>query len=225
MPGGKDFNNRPKAVGYVRVSKETPDGYSIEAQRQAIEAYCKARGWDLVEVYPDDGVSGAIRPGDRPGMAKMLQDVLADGISYIVVKRLDRFGRKAGELLSLLDALEQKGVAVVSIDDNIDTSTAAGRLLRTILAGVAEFERDLIRERTRAGLAVARQAGKWVGRPPRGTVVVDGRLQDAGREELVKKLKARVHLHGKTVAQAARELGLPYKAAWRMLYGQGKRRR
>jgi DNA invertase Pin-like site-specific DNA recombinase len=150
-------------------------------------------------------------------MARMIEDVLGDGIQYIVVKRLDRFGRKAGELLTLLDALERKGVAVVSIDDNIDTSTPSGRLLRTILAGVAEFERDLIRERTKAGLAVARAKGKWVGRPPRGTVVVDGRLQDAGRDELARRLKARVYMHGKTIAQASRELGIPYWLAYSIL--------
>jgi DNA invertase Pin-like site-specific DNA recombinase len=218
MQGGKDFYDRPKAVGYARLSKDGDrEHYSIEAQCQAIESYCQARGWLLVRIYKDRGVSGAIRPTDRPEMARMIEDVLGDGIQYIVVKRLDRFGRKAGELLTLLDALERKGVAVVSIDDNIDTSTPSGRLLRTILAGVAEFERDLIRERTKAGLAVARAKGKWVGRPPRGTVVVDGRLQDAGRDELARRLKARVYMHGKTIAQASRELGIPYWLAYSIL--------
>ena len=86
-----------------------------------------------------------------------------------------------------------------------------------MLAVIAEFERDLIRERTRVGLAVARQKGKWVGRPPRGTVVVDGRLQDAGRDELTRRLKARVYMHGKTIAQASRELGVPYWLAYAIL--------
>jgi site-specific DNA recombinase len=224
MGNGQKLHARPKAVGYARLSKGgDKEHYSIDAQRQAIGAYCQARGWDLVRVYMDDGVSGAVAPDERPAMRQMIDDVLGDGIHYIVVKRLDRFGRKASDLLSLLDALERKGVAVVSIDDNIDTSTPSGRLLRTILAGMAEFERDLIRERTKAGLAVARQRGKWVGRPPKGTVVVDGKLQDAGRDELTRKLRARVFMHGKTVAQAARELGVPYWLAYSLLYGQRKR--
>jgi site-specific DNA recombinase len=227
MPGRAvtELHVRPRAVGYARLSKDgDKEHYSIEAQRQAIEAYCKARGWDLVKVYVDDGVSGAVHPSERPAMKRMIQDVLADGIQYIVVKRLDRFGRKAGELLSLLDALERKGVAVVSIDDNIDTSTPSGRLLRTILAGVAEFERDLIRERTKAGLAIARQKGKYLGRTPRGTVRdPEGRLQDAGRSELVRKLRARVFMHKEPLAKAARELGIPYATAWRMLYGGTRR--
>jgi site-specific DNA recombinase len=225
MGNGKELHTRPKAVGYVRISKENPEGHSLQAQREAIEAYCKARGWELVRIYEDDGVSGAVSPDERPALQELERDVLSDGIQYVVVWRLDRLGRKAGELLAFLDRLERKGVAFVSIDDAIDTSKPEGRLLRTILAGVAEFERELIRQRTKRGIAVAREKGKWVGRPPKGTVVVDGRLRDAGREELVRKLKARVFLHGKTVAQAARELGLPYKLAWRMLYGRAGRRR
>jgi DNA invertase Pin-like site-specific DNA recombinase len=223
MQGGKDFYNRPKAVGYVRISKENPEGHSLEAQRQAIEAYCRARGWDLVRIYEDDGVSGAVSPDERPALQELERDVLSDGIQYVIVWRLDRLGRKAGELLAFLDRLERKGVAFVSIDDAIDTSKPEGRLLRTILAGVAEFERELIRQRTKRGIAVARQQGKWVGRPPKGTVVVEGKLQDAGREEWTRKLRARVFMHGKTVAQAARELGIPYWLAYSLLYGQRKK--
>jgi site-specific DNA recombinase len=217
---------RPRAVGYVRISKENPEGHSLQAQREAIEAYCRARGWELVRIYEDDGVSGAVSPDERPALQELERDVLSDGIQYVVVWRLDRLGRKAGELLAFLDRLERKGVAFVSIDDAIDTSKPEGRLLRTILAGVAEFERELIRQRTRRGLAVAREKGKWVGRPPKGTVVVDGRLQDAGRDELVRKLRARVVLHGQPLARAARELGLAYTTAREMLYGRaGKRRK
>jgi site-specific DNA recombinase len=222
-----NLETRPRAVGYARLSKEGDrEHHSIEAQVQAIRTYCQVRQWDLVEVYVDDGVSGAVRPDERPEMKRMIEDVLNDGISYIVVKKLDRLGRKAGELLTLLAALEEKGVALVSIDDNIDTSTASGRLLRGMLAVIAEFERDLIRERTKVGLAIARQKGKYLGGVPKGMVrTPEGRLQDAGRAELIRKLRARVFMHKEPLAKAARELGLPYATAWRMLYGQGKRRR
>jgi site-specific DNA recombinase len=216
---------RPRAVGYVRISKENPEGYGLEAQRQAIEAYCRARGWELVRIYSDDGVSGAVAPDERPALAELERDVLrSDGIQYVIVWRLDRLGRKAGELLAFLDRLERKGVAFVSVDDAIDTSKPEGRLLRTILAGVAEFERELIRQRTQRGLAVARQRGKWVGRPPKGTVVIEGRLQDTGREELIRKLRARVFLHGQPLARVARELGLPYTTAREMLYGRARKK-
>jgi DNA invertase Pin-like site-specific DNA recombinase len=222
-----NLETRPRAVGYARLSKEGDrEHHSIEAQVQAIRTYCQVRQWDLVEVYVDDGVSGAVRPDERPEMKRMIEDVLNDGISYIVVKKLDRLGRKAGELLTLLAALEEKGVALVSIDDNIDTSTASGRLLRGMLAVIAEFERDLIRERTKAGLAIARQKGKYLGGVPRGMIRdAEGRLQDAGRSELIRKLRARVFMHREPLAKAARELGIPYATAWRMLYGQTKRRR
>jgi len=214
----------PRAVVYVRISKENPDGHSLEAQSQAIQAYCQARGWVLVRIYTDDGVSGAVAPDERPGLAELERDVLGDGIQFVIVWRLDRLGRKASDLLAFLDRLERKGVAFVSIDDAIDTSKPEGRLLRTILAGVAEFERELVRQRTKRGLAIARQRGKYLGRTPVGMVrTPDGGLQDAGRSELIRKLRARVFMHGQPLARAARELGLAYTTAREMLYGRKRR--
>lgn len=154
-----------RAVGYARVSTldQVSEGHSLGAQRARIQAYCTARGWDLVELYADEGVS-ALK--DRPEFERMRTDVLADGVSHVVALKLDRLGRRAKDLLDLYDSMERKGVALVCIEDSIDTSTPAGRLMRTVLAAVAEFERDTISERTKIGLAEARRKGVRLGKEP-----------------------------------------------------------
>lgn len=163
----------PRAVGYVRVStaEQAREGWSLDAQHRRVAAYCEAKSWPLAHVYEDAGVSALKH---RPGWERLLTDVLADGVTHVVALKLDRFGRSALDLLSTYDVLERKGVALVCIEDSIDTSTPAGRLMRTVLAAVAEFERDLISERTRAGLAEARAQNKRLGRPAvLGETVVD----------------------------------------------------
>lgn len=154
----------PKAVGYVRVSTQDQarEGWSLDAQRRRITAFCEAKGWPLVEVYADEGVSAAKY---RPGWERLFIEALANGVTHVVALKLDRVGRNAKQLLDAYDALERKGVALVFIEDSIDTSTPAGRFMRTVLAAVAEFERDLASERTKDGLAEARAQGKTLGRP------------------------------------------------------------
>ena len=152
-----------RAAGYVRVSTEdqAKHGWSLDAQRHRIEGYCQAKGWELAEVYADEGIS-ALK--DRPAFKRMVEDVLADGVSHVVALKLDRLGRSARGLLELFERLEARGVGLVCIDDSIDTSTPSGKLLRTILAGVAEFERDVISERTKTGMAEARRRGARFGK-------------------------------------------------------------
>lgn len=152
-----------RAVGYVRVSTDDQvrEGWSLDAQRHRIAGYCQAHSWDLVEVYADEGVSAA---KERPEFDRMVAEVLADGVSHVVALKLDRLGRSAKGILDLYDKLERKGVGLVCIQDGIDTSTPTGRLLRTILAAVAEFERDVISERTKIGMAEAKRRGATFGK-------------------------------------------------------------
>lgn len=154
-----------RAVGYVRVSTldQAREGWSLPAQRRRIAAYCAAKGWELVETYADEGVSAQ---AERPEFDRMVAEVLADGVSHVVALKLDRLGRSAVGLLNLYDALERKGLSLVTIEDGIDTSTPMGRFLRTVLAAVAELERDTISERTKIGMAEAKRQGKRMGRPP-----------------------------------------------------------
>lgn len=152
-----------KAVAYIRVStgKQVSEGYGLDDQRHRITAFCAAKGWPLERIYVDAGVSAVKR---RPEWEQLLVDVLADGITHVVSTKLTRVGRSTRDLLDTYEMLESKGVALVLIDESIDTSTPAGRLMRTILAAVAEFERELLVERTVSGMAEAKRQGVKLGR-------------------------------------------------------------
>lgn len=181
-----------RAVGYIRVSTtdQAETGHSLDAQRRRIEAYCAARGWELAETYADEGKSAMKK---RPAFEQMVADVLADGVSHIVAIKLDRLGRSAKQLLDFYDQLESKGVGIVTIDDGIDTSTAIGRMFRTIVAAFAEFERERISERTKDGLAEARAKGVRIGR--------ESTLPEEVRARIVT-----MHREGAGLSAIAREL-------------------
>jgi site-specific DNA recombinase len=168
-----------------------------------VRAYCEARGWRLAKVYADEGVSSVAR---RPAFEAMVHDVLADGVEVIVAMKLDRLGRSAAGLLSLYERLESKGVHIVTIEDGIDTSTPNGRLMRTILAALAEWERDVIRDRTRSGVRAAMDSGRRVGQPPFGYTVRDGRLVEHPDEQRILRRIRNRHKAGASLAIIAREL-------------------
>ncbi|WP_395173513.1 recombinase family protein [Roseibium alexandrii] len=143
---------RPQKIGYVRVSdKEQTEDLQIDALKQA--------GCDV--IYGDHGVSGAVR--ERKGLEELLAS-LTEGDTLCVWK-LDRLGRSTIHLLQMLDDLRKRGVDFQAITQGIDTTTAVGRMLYGQLAVFAEFEREQISERTKAGMHAAKARGKHIGRP------------------------------------------------------------
>jgi DNA invertase Pin-like site-specific DNA recombinase len=139
-------------IGYARVSTEEQ---SLDMQLDAL----RAAGCDRVF---EDRASGAKE--DRPGLAQAL-DFAREG-DELVVWRLDRVGRSLPHLVKIIDDMRDRGIGFRSVTENIETQTPDGRLVMHIFASLAEFERDLIRERTRSGLAAARARGRKGGRPP-----------------------------------------------------------
>jgi DNA invertase Pin-like site-specific DNA recombinase len=138
-------------IGYARVST---DDQNLALQRDALTAAgCQS-------IY-EDIKSGA--KADRPGL-KLALEVARHG-DLLVVWRLDRLGRSLGDLIELSRTLERRGVGLKSLKEQIDTSSSGGRLVFHLFAALAEFERDLLRERTQAGLAAARARGRKGGRP------------------------------------------------------------
>lgn len=149
-----------KIAVYVRVSTDSQDHRSQEPD---LEKWLTAYGEGQEVVWYRETFTG--KTMNRPVMRELEQDIQQGGISKLVVWRLDRLGRTAGQTLRFLDELETQGVTFVSVKDGVDASTATGRLLRTILAGFAEYEREVISERVRAGIAKAKASGKrWGGR-------------------------------------------------------------
>ena len=147
---------------YARVSTKEQ---STETQVTQLTAYCQSRGWTDVAVFRDDGISGV--RDNRPELDRLRQRMMNGEFSAVVVSKMDRLGRSLGMILRFWDDADAAGVRVIVIDQGIDTSTPAGRLQRNMLAALAEFERELILERTRAGIARARALGKKFGAPRR----------------------------------------------------------
>jgi DNA invertase Pin-like site-specific DNA recombinase len=149
-----------RAAIYARVS--TFEQHE-ENQLEELRRYVAARGWEIVRVYVDKGISGAKE--SRPALRQLLQDAKRRRLDVVVCWRLDRLGRNLKHLITLLDELQALGVGFVSLAEGIDATTPAGKLQMHILGAIAEFERGRIVERVRAGLARARAAGTRLGRP------------------------------------------------------------
>src|SRR5947208_15933396 len=159
--GGATMANERVAL-YARVS--TLLGQSPEMQLVELREYAARRGWHVIGEYVDR--ASGIKES-RPALNRLMTDARRRKFDMIAVWKLDRFGRSLKHLVNALAELESLGVAFVSLRDNLDLSTPAGRLMFQIIAAMAEFERALITERVRAGIAVARAQGKRIGRPPR----------------------------------------------------------
>jgi len=150
----------PRAALYARVS--TADQHP-EIQLHALQAYAEARGLEVAGEFVDHGVSGA--KDRRPGLDNILADARRRRFDVLACTKLDRLARSVHHLTTLGREFEALGIDLVVLDQSIDTSTPSGRLLFHVLGSIAEFERDLIRERTRAGMAAAKRRGVRIGRP------------------------------------------------------------
>ena len=145
---------------YARVS--THDQQTLPLQIRALREYAAKRGWTIVAQIKEVG-SGA---SQRELREKLLAAARRREIDVVLVWRLDRWGRSVADLVSTLQELQHLGVGFVSLTEALDLTTPAGRAMAGLLAVFAEFEREILRERVRAGLAHARQQGKRLGRPP-----------------------------------------------------------
>lgn len=165
-----------RACAYIRVSKEREDGVSPEQQREKAELQAKLIGLDLIRVYQDIDISG--RSDRRPAFQEMIKDIKAGQYDVCMVYKLDRFCRNVKDFHHYVEALESHGCSLVSISQNIDTSTPVGRLLRNILADFAQFESEMIAERVRDNKLAAARRGKWNGgHVPFGYVFRDKHLE------------------------------------------------
>ncbi len=167
-----------QAAIYARVS--TNNGQNPEMQIEELRAYCKRRGWQIAGEYTDAGVSGAKE--HRPALDRLLVTCRTRLVDAVVVYRYDRFARSLRQLVNALEEFRALGIDFVSLHEGVDTSTPNGRLIFGIFGSIAEFERELITDRVRSGIALAKSRGKRLGRP---RVSVDGpriaSLRKAGR--------------------------------------------
>jgi DNA invertase Pin-like site-specific DNA recombinase len=158
-----------RAAIYARVSTLN-GGQDPAMQTRELEEYCQRRGWQIHDVYVDNGFSG--KKDSRPQLNRMMQDAHERRFSVVVVWRFARFARSVSHLLRALETFNALGIQFVSLSEQVDTSTPTGKMVFTVLGAVAELERNLIVERVRAGLRHARAKGKRLGRPKKSVDAV-----------------------------------------------------
>jgi len=185
-----------KVLGYVRAStnEQAENGVSLKAQEQRIREYCKAQGWQLIEIVQDEGYSA--KDLKRPGLRRVLEEFPQKHRRFqgIVVVKLDRLTRSVRDLVRLTDAADRHHVALVSIQEAVDTGTATGQLFRNIVTSLSEWERGVIGERTREALAYKRRNGERIGPLPYGYTL------DGDKKHLVPE-----PTEGRVVARMIRE--------------------
>jgi putative DNA-invertase from lambdoid prophage Rac len=171
---------------YARVS--THDQQTLGLQTEAMRAYAKDRGWALAKQVEDTS-SGA---RERPLRATLMQAARRREIDAVVVWRLDRWGRSLADLVVTLQELNELGVGFVSLTEALDLTTPSGRAMAGLLAVFAEFEREILRERVKAGIAQARKEGKPHGRPQTAALqakrVRQLRAQQLSKSEIARRL-------------------------------------
>jgi DNA invertase Pin-like site-specific DNA recombinase len=182
-------------IGYARVST---DDQNLDLQRDALQQ----AGCDKIYTDRQSGASA-----ERAGLTTALE-VVRSG-DTLVVWRLDRLGRSLKDLIRLVEQLEQRGVGLKSLQENIDTTTSGGRLVFHLFGALAEFERNLIRERTQAGLSAARARGRQGGRP---------KMLDAEKRQLALRL---YHEREHSVAEICRLMGISKSTLYNYLAEAG----
>ncbi|MGE0200711.1 MAG: recombinase family protein [Candidatus Melainabacteria bacterium] len=187
-----DTVKQQRVAFYLRVST---DGQTIENQQKELDLLAKLERWNDVEIFQDEGVSGSLGREARPGFNELLHRAERGHFDVVAAWSLDRLGREPKDVFELTALASKKGFTIYLHKDRIDTSTAAGELFFTIMAGMAKFERRRLQERVKAGLARARAQGKTLGRP----VSVGGDTKSR-----IIQLRA----EGKTVRQIASEVGV-----------------
>lgn len=174
------MKEKTKVYLYTRVSTTLQtDGYSLEAQKSRMKAYVEYNDFEIVGEYEDAGKSGKSIEG-RVAFNKMMDDIKSgkDGVSFVLVFKLSRFARNAADVLLTLQIMQDYGVNLICVEDGIDSSKDAGKLMISVLSAVAEIERENIRVQTMEGRIQKAREGKWNGGfAPYGYQLVDGKLK------------------------------------------------
>lgn len=203
-----------QAIGYIRVStdRQATEGISLEAQQAKINAWCELYGYELIAVYQDAGITGtSIKK--REGIQQALATT-GPGTA-LVVYSLSRLSRSVVDTLTITDQLHRTGADLVSVTENIDTTSAAGKMVLNMMAVLAEFERDQTAERTATALQHKKRTGfKYTRHTPYGFIEKDGKLEQVVSEAAIVSEIEKARQQGGTLTSIARDLnrkGIPTK--------------
>jgi DNA invertase Pin-like site-specific DNA recombinase len=196
----------------IYTRKSTTNGLeqefnSLDAQREACEAYARSQGWSMVDAHYDDGgFTGA--NVERPAFQRLLADVDAKRVDVVVVYKVDRLSRSLLDFAKVMDRFNAAGVAFVSVTQNFSTADAMGRLTLNMLMSFAEFEREMISERTRDKMRAARRKGKWTGGTvPFGYDLAEGKLRVNDLESVIVREIFASYVKHRSIVRLLEELG------------------
>lgn len=168
---------KPLAAVYVRVSTQdqAQHGFSLDAQQDALKNYAQVLGYEVFKIYRDEGKSA--KDLKRPEMQQMLKDAETKKFSAIFIYKLDRFSRSIKDLILTIDQLKTWGVDFISLQDKIETASASGKLMFHIISAFAEFERNIIGDRTKFGMERKAKEGGAITKAPKGYVLINKKLE------------------------------------------------
>jgi site-specific DNA recombinase len=180
---------KPFAAIYVRVSTQdqAQHGFSIDAQEEALQNYAKALGYEIFKIYKDEGKSA--KNLNRPEMNNLLKDAEERKFQAIFIYKLDRFSRSLKDLILTIDKLKEWGIDFVSMQDKIETASASGKLMFQIIGAFAEFERNIIGDRTSFGMERKAKEGGFITKAPLGYKLINKQLLvDETNSEQIKQI-------------------------------------
>ena len=197
-----------KACVYTRVStqEQANEGYSIEEQERMCKASIESKGWVYIRTYSDPGISG--RTMERPGLKEMISAIQSGEIEAVVIYKLDRLSRKQRDTMTIIeDVLLKNDIALVSLNETLDTTTPWGRAMIGILSSFNQMESENIQARTSMGRAAKVKSGGYAGgKPPIGYRVVDGELVVVPEEAEIVRTVFELRNSGYTMMGIAEEL-------------------
>jgi len=182
--------NKPFAAIYVRVSTQdqVQHGFSLDAQQDSLQNYAKVLGYEVFKIYRDEGKS-AKDITHRPEMMQMLADAEAKKFSAIFIYKLDRFSRSLKDLILTIDKLKEWGIDFISLQDKIETTSASGKLMFHVISAFAEFERNIIGDRTKFGMERKAKEGGFITKAPKGYKLLNKKLMiDEQQSQEVRKI-------------------------------------
>lgn len=201
------------AISYIRVStvEQSQEGVSLAAQKEVVRSYAKFRGFELVHEISDEAISASIPLFERPGGLELLEHLNQGQAKAVIAFKLDRLFRDAGDCLTVTKRWDKRGISLHLVNlggQVVDTSTAMGRFFLTVMAGVAEMERNLISERTQVAMAHLKAQNRRVGNVPYGkSLAKDGlHLVVNPQEQAAIELAVKLSKEGKSLRAIARAL-------------------
>jgi len=219
------LNGPVRVAGYVRVSTEeqASEGLSLDNQKSRIKAYAESQGWQLCEIFREEGHSG--KSINRPKLKRLIAEVKSGNYDVVLVYKVDRLTRKQKDLWFLLeDIFEAHQTGFKSVIEPFDTTSAQGKAFLGMLAVFAQLERDTISERTKDTLENKRSKGEWVGRIPFGFRLISGRLERDPRQQKVIARIRKLARNGYSYRSIADQVGVSHVTVSNLLNSSVKRR-